>query len=52
MRKVEYICIEEIRAIGISLSVGNDPIEWARRIGIARLSQNARQRLIKALGLP
>lgn len=52
MRKVEYICEEEIRAIGSLLSLGNDPIELARRIGISRLSQIARKRLRKALDPP
>jgi hypothetical protein len=49
MRKVEYICKEEICAIGSSLSLVDDPIELARRMGIARLSQNARNRLEKTL---
>jgi hypothetical protein len=49
MRKVEYICKEEIRAIRDLLSVGNDPLEWAHCVGIARLSQYVRNRLSKAL---
>jgi very-short-patch-repair endonuclease len=49
MRKVEYICKEEICAIRDLQSIGNDPIEWARRIGIARLSEYARKRLSKVL---
>lgn len=49
MRKVEYICEEEIRAIGNLLGTGNDPTELARCIGIARLSPGARERLSKAL---
>ncbi|ADH84743.1 DUF3320 domain-containing protein [Desulfurivibrio alkaliphilus] len=47
LRKVEYICNEEISAIVKLLSIGSDPIELARRIGIARLSQGARSRLSK-----
>lgn len=49
MRKVDYICKEEIRAIGNLLAAGNDPTELARCIGIARLSQSARERLRQAL---
>jgi len=49
MRKTEYICKEEIRAIRDSLSLGNDPIKLARCIGIARLSQSAHKRLSKIL---
>ncbi|MEW6353244.1 MAG: DUF3320 domain-containing protein [Pseudomonadota bacterium] len=52
LRMAEYICKEEIRTITNLLSLGNDPIELARRIGIARLSQSARKRLSKALDLP
>jgi very-short-patch-repair endonuclease len=48
MRKVEYICIEEIRAISKQLDI-NDPVELARTLGIARLSQLARERLVEAL---
>ena len=49
MRKVEHICQEEIRAIGNLLTTGNDPTELARCIGIARLTQSARERLSQAL---
>lgn len=49
LRKAEYICKEEIRAISTLLTLGNDPTELARRVGIARLSQSARNRLSKAL---
>lgn len=49
MRKVEYMCKEEIRAIGNLLATGNDPTELARCIGIARLGQSARERLSQAL---
>jgi very-short-patch-repair endonuclease len=49
MRKVEYICMEEIRAIDKLLATGGDPVELARYIGIARLSQFARERLSEAM---
>jgi hypothetical protein len=49
MRKVEYICKEEIAAIRTRLSLSDDPIEIARCIGIARLSQSARDRISEAL---
>ena len=52
MRKIEYICKEELRAIEDSLSTTGDPIELARRIGIARLSQSGRQRLLDTLERP
>ena len=52
MRQVEYICEDEIRAIARLLSLGNDLVELARRIGIGRLSQSARKRLSKALDSP
>ena len=52
MRKIEYICKEEIRAIRESLCLNDDPIELARRIGITRLSQSARKRLTKAMHSP
>lgn len=45
MRKVEYICAEELKAIREILSSSSDPIEIARRLGIARLSSTARRRL-------
>ena len=49
MRKVEYICKEEIQAIGALLSLSDDPIDLARSIGIIRLSQSAHKRLSEAL---
>ncbi len=49
MQKVKYICKEEIQAISALLSLNDDPVELARGIGIARLSQSAHQRLIEAL---
>ncbi len=48
MHKVEYICTEEIRAIDKLLSTKGDPVELARSLGIARLSQFARERLMEA----
>jgi len=50
MRKVEYICQEEIRAIDKLLSTNGDPVELARHLGIARLSQFARDRITEAMG--
>ncbi len=49
LRKAEYICKEAIRAIKDLLFLSDDPVEIARHIGIARLSQSARDRLSKAL---
>ena len=46
MRMIEYICREELRAIRESLSLNDDPVTLARCMGIARLSQRARQRLM------
>ena len=37
MRKVEYICTEEIRAIDKLLATIGEPVELARNVGIARL---------------
>ena len=45
MRKIEHICREELRAIWEALSLNDDPVQLARSLGIARLSQNARQRI-------
>jgi len=50
MRKVEYICREEIRAIDKLLATKGDAVELARNLGIARLSQFARERIIEAMG--
>lgn len=52
IRRVEYICKEEIQAIRALLSLSDDPIELARCIGITRLSQSARKRLSEALDTP
>lgn len=49
MRKAEHICKEEISAIGTLLSVDDDPVEMARHLGIARLSQSARKRFSDGL---
>ena len=46
MRKIEYICREELQAIRETLALNDDPVALARHIGIARLSQRARQRLV------
>ena len=45
MRNVDYICREEIDAIREVLALDDDPIAFARHIGIARLSKQGRQRL-------
>ena len=47
MRTIKYICREELRAIRESLSLNDDPVTLARSMGIARLSQRARQRLME-----
>ena len=49
MRKIEYICREELQAIRETLALNDDPVALARHIGIARLSQRARQRLMDTL---
>ncbi|WP_300672794.1 DUF3320 domain-containing protein [Desulfoluna sp.] len=51
MRKVEYICDDEICAIDMLLSLDGDPTEIARSLGIARLTQTARDRLCNALNV-
>jgi very-short-patch-repair endonuclease len=48
MRKVEYICLEELSAISRQLAI-NDPVELARTLGISRLSQFARERITEAM---
>ena len=50
MRKVEYICTEELRAIDMALSLGGDPVAVARSMDIARLNKSARERLVRVLG--
>ena len=49
MRKIEYICREELQAIRELLSLDNDPVALARHIGIARLSKQGRQRLMDTM---
>lgn len=51
LKSVEFICKEELRAIALSLSLGANPLELARALGIGRLSQSARERLGDALGV-
>ena len=51
MRRIEHICKEEIWAINESLTIKNSPKEIACRIGIARLTQKARNRLVEVIGL-
>ncbi|MEI6639633.1 MAG: hypothetical protein WCL46_07940 [Chlorobium sp.] len=50
MRKVEYICQEENNAIDKQLATNGEPVELARNLGIARLSQCVRERLSEAMG--
>lgn len=50
MRKVEYICTEEIRAIDKLLGTNGDPVELVRNLGISRLSQFARDWITEAMG--
>ena len=49
MRKIDYICREELRAIRESLSLDNEPVALARSIGITRLSRQGRQRLLDTM---
>lgn len=49
MRKIEYICKEEILAIARYLHVENSPLGLARGIGISRLSQEAKKRICAVL---
>ncbi|SMF85439.1 AAA domain-containing protein [Tistlia consotensis] len=49
MRKVEHICAEELQAVDRDLQLGGNAIELARALGIARLSQSARDRLETAV---
>jgi hypothetical protein len=50
MHKVEYICQKEISAIDKLLATNGEPVELARNLGIARLSQFVRERLSEAMG--
>jgi len=45
MKKIEYICQEEIVGICNALSLGNDIVALARKIGLSRLKNAARNRL-------
>ena len=47
LRKLEFICREELKAIHTTLGLGDDPVEFARRLGVARLNQASRNRLAK-----
>ena len=49
LRKVEHICVEEIRAIDEALSSGGSAVGIARALGIARLSRSARTRIEEAV---
>lgn len=49
VRNVDRICREEIRAINVALSLGGDPGELARALGIARVTQGTRDRIVAAL---
>ena len=51
MRKVEFLCREEILAINELLNTGEDSVALARKIGIARLNKVARERLDSILCL-
>jgi hypothetical protein len=51
MRKVEYICQEEVSVIEKQLATNGDPVELARNIGIARLSQFVGERLSEVTSL-
>lgn len=49
LQNLDFICLEELRAIHRTLALGQDPTELARRLGTERLSQAARTRIVKAL---
>ncbi len=48
--KIEYICVEELRAVNETLSLDGDAVAVSRALGIARLSQSARDRIENAIG--
>ncbi|MXY57154.1 MAG: DUF3320 domain-containing protein [Gammaproteobacteria bacterium] len=50
MRKVGYICADELRAISRILNT-TDPITLARSLGVERLRQHGRERLQQVLGV-
>jgi len=49
LKNIEFICREELKAIHKTLALGEDPVELARRLGVARLSQMSRNRLAKVV---
>lgn len=49
LRKIEHICAEELGAINEALALGGDAAAVSRALGIARLSQSARDRIEKAV---
>lgn len=49
LRKLEYICSEELQTIDQALEANGDSIVIAHALGIRRLSQSARQRIETAL---
>ena len=50
MRKVGYICSDELRAISRVLNT-TDPVSLARSLGVGRLSRHGRERIQQALGV-
>ncbi len=50
MRKAEYICKEEFRAIDRHLALNGNAVEIARSLGINRLSQVSRMRIAESMG--
>ena len=50
MRKVKYVCADELRAISRILNT-TDPITLARSLGVERLRQHGRERIQQALGV-
>ncbi|MCP4471062.1 MAG: DUF3320 domain-containing protein [Gammaproteobacteria bacterium] len=49
MRNMDFICKQEICAIDETQSLDKDPVELARIIGISRLAQTTRERIVDAL---
>lgn len=50
MRKIGYICSDELRAISRILNT-TDPITLARSVGVERLGRQGRERIEQALGV-
>ena len=48
--KIEYICVEELRAVNETLSLDGDAVAVSRALGIARLGQLARDRIENVIG--